>query len=209
MDDGFAYAVPDGLTLQVGDLVRVPLGGRRVRGWVVATCEPERPGLRAVVGRSGDLPVFDRDLLGVLRWTAAHYVAPLAAVLAKATPPNLPRGGAPAPSPRGARSRPVVFVGPGPWGPKVAELVAPAQAAGRSALVVAPTVGEAEEVTAAIPGAVGPVSSQAPATAVTRAWVAAATRPGSAIVGTREVAAWPLAAPGIAVVVGEDRKSVV
>ena len=35
--------------------------------------------------------VFDDDLLGVLRWAAIHYVAPVAAVLAKAAPPTLPR----------------------------------------------------------------------------------------------------------------------
>lgn len=206
VDDGFAYAVPDGMTIGIGDLVRVPLGGRRVRGWVVAVGEPDRPGLRPLVGRSGDLPVFDRDLLGVLRWAAAHYVAPMAALLAKATPPNLPRGTVDGAVTRRNRSRPAVVIGPGPWGGVVADLVAPVLASGRSALVVAPSVDEASDLAAALPDAVGPVSSQAPAAAVTRAWVRAATRPGSVIVGTREIAAWPLLAPGIAVVVGEGRR---
>jgi primosomal protein N' len=36
VDDGFTYAVPDGLDPTVGSIVRVPLGGRVVRGWVIA-----------------------------------------------------------------------------------------------------------------------------------------------------------------------------
>src|SRR5690606_25600803 len=35
VDDGFAYRVPDTLSgVETGSLVRVPLGGRRVRGFV-------------------------------------------------------------------------------------------------------------------------------------------------------------------------------
>ena len=38
IDREFAYAVPDPLTgrLELGSIVRVPLHGRKVRGWVVA-----------------------------------------------------------------------------------------------------------------------------------------------------------------------------
>lgn len=206
VDDGFAYATPAGMDLQVGDLVRVPLGGRRVRGWVVSMGEPDRPGLRPVLGRSGNLPVFGRDLLGVLRWAAAHYVAPLSSLLAKATPPNLPRGVTGAGGGDTRRSRPALLVGPGPWGREIAQRIAPIVAEGRSVLVVAPTVEEAVVLAAALPGAPSAVSSQAPAAEVTRAWVRAATVPGAVTVGTREVAAWPLARPGLAVVVGEGRR---
>ncbi len=34
VDDGFSYAIPDDMALSVGSIVRVPLGGRRVRGYV-------------------------------------------------------------------------------------------------------------------------------------------------------------------------------
>src|SRR6478735_242546 len=35
LDKIFDYAVPDGLDVRLGDLVRIPLAGRRVGGWVV------------------------------------------------------------------------------------------------------------------------------------------------------------------------------
>jgi len=210
VDDGFAYAVPDGMVVTVGSLVRVPLGGRRVRGWVVAVGEPERPGLRRILARSGDLAVFDTPLLGVLRWAAIHYVAPLAAVLAKATPPNIPRGEGLRPGPAGVRLRPRLLVGAGPWHDAVAAEAAPVLAAGRSVLVVAPTVPEADGIAAGLRERLGrpvaAVSSQLGGAEVTERWVEAASRPGSLLVGTREIAAWPVAAPGLAVIVGEGRR---
>jgi len=210
VDDGFAYSVPDGMAVEVGSLVRVPLGGRRVRGWVVAVGEPVRPRLRPLLAVSGNLPVFDAAFLGVLRWAALHYVAPLAAVLAKTTPPNLPRG---APTPvgnQGQRRRPLLAVAPEPWGDDIVTAAVPVLESGRTVMVVAPTIPEAE----ALAGALGsrlhrPVtamSSGLGGAAVTAGWVEAATRPGSLVVGTREVAAWPMAAPGLAVLAGEGRR---
>ena len=79
VDDGFAYEVPESLaTLDVGDIVRVPLGGRKVRGYVTSVREgtPERT-LREVAARSGKQGVFDPALLRSLRWVATHYVAPV------------------------------------------------------------------------------------------------------------------------------------
>lgn len=210
VDDGFAYSVPAGLDLPLGSLVRVPLGGRTVRGWVVSTAEPVRDGLRTVLGRSGDLPVFGADLLGVLRWAAMHYVAPLSALLAKATPPNLPRGGPAGDPVRGRRSRARLVVGPGPWHDEIATAAAPVLASGSSVLVVAATVAEAGSLALGLGQRLGveasAVSSQSGGSAITAEWVRAATVPGSLILGTREVAAWPLAAPGLAVVAGEGRR---
>ena len=210
MDDGFAYAVPEGMDVEVGAVVRVPLGGRRVRGWVVAVGEPPRPRLRPILARSGDLPVFDAALLGVLRWAAIHYVAPLAAVLAKTTPPNLPRGvRAPVPARAGHR-RARLLVGPGPGYEAIAAAIAPVAAAGRSTIVVAATVPEAEATAAALSARLGievpAVSSQRGGAAATAAWVRLATEPGMVVAGTRELAAWPMAAPGLAVLVGEGRR---
>jgi primosomal protein N' (replication factor Y) len=222
VDDGFVYSVPDGIEVTVGSIVRVPLGGRRVRGWVIGTAAPPKPGLRDVLGVSGNLPVFDAALLGVLRWAAAHYVAPLSAVLAKASPPNAPRRaphdvyprmgslpesiGLPGP---GSRARPVVFVGPVPPDTLIG-LVGRHADAERTAVVVAPTATEAEETAARLEATLGTRvvqgGSRMPGAEVTRAWVAAATRPGTILVGTREVAAWPYADPGVVVVLGEGRR---
>ena len=60
-------------------------------GFVVDVRRREVSGLKEVAAVSGAVPVFDERLLQTLRWAAIHYVAPLAAVLAKAAPPNLPK----------------------------------------------------------------------------------------------------------------------
>jgi primosomal protein N' (replication factor Y) len=226
VDDGFAYAVPEGLDLEVGALVRVPLGGRRVPGYVVAVGEAPRPGLRTVLGRRGELAVFGRELLEVMRWAAIHYVAPLAVVLGKAAPPNLPRRRAasvlppvptvgPSPLPEvseaaaagnhlGAR----YLLGPGPWEGLLEGLVAPVLAAERSALVVVPSVAEAGRLAARLGEAFGArvvVAAQEGGAALTGAWEAG-SQPGRVLVGTREIAFWPVAGLGLAVVLGEGRR---
>ena len=75
----------------MGAIVRVPLGGRRVRGWVVERVSDRSGKLKDIAGVSGVLAVFDRDLLESLIWASQHYVAPLSVVLTKSTPPNLPK----------------------------------------------------------------------------------------------------------------------
>ena len=93
VDDGFAYEVPEKLAgLAVGDIVRVPLGGRKVRGYVTAVGDDttDRP-LRPVASRSGSRGVFNEAMLQSLRWVATHYVAPLSTVLSRCAPPNLPK----------------------------------------------------------------------------------------------------------------------
>lgn len=94
VDDGFWYSIPGSLTTetQLGSIVRIPLGGRRVRGWVVEIGPaPVDKKLREIAGVSSQLPVFDRGLLDGLDWAAHHYVAPMSVVLNKASPPNLPK----------------------------------------------------------------------------------------------------------------------
>lgn len=93
VDQGFWYSIPPHLLndLSVGSVVRVPLSGRRVRGWVVETVSHREGALKEVVGVSGGMPVFDRALLKTLEWAASHYIAPLSVLLAKSAPPNLPK----------------------------------------------------------------------------------------------------------------------
>ncbi len=228
VDDGFAYAVPEGIEAGVGAIVRVPLGGRRVRGWVVAESDGDAARLKSVLARSGDLPVFDARFLQVMRWAAIRYVAPLAAVLNKATPPNLPRARTwkvrsrlvsmgEVPSPRMAdalmaRKRPSteIWIGGEPWATPIAAAILPALRDGRSGLVIAPTVVEGEVLSrelAAILGdrVVASTSAESDANK-TRAWVEAATRPGSLVVGTRASAFWPVRDLAAAFVVGEGRR---
>ena len=228
VDDGFAYAVPDGIEAGIGSIVRVPLGGRRVRGWVVGEGEGDGVGLKPLLSRSGDLPVFDSRFLDVLRWAAIRYIAPLAAVLAKATPPNVPRsrswGDRPLPGKMpaapsdgmrqalnaGRRPSTEAWIGGRSWARPIASAIAETLSTGRSGLVIAPTVAESEvlarDLTAllgdrVISGASGGTGAQR-----TSAWVEAATRSGSLTVGTRAVAFWPVRELAVAFVVGEGRR---
>ncbi len=231
VDDGFAYRIPDTLgEVSVGSVVRVPLGGRRVRGYVVDLREVQPGGrpLKDIMAVSGDYTVFDARLLQTLRWSAMHYVAPLGAVLGRAAPPNLPRRRVgedfpaveqvPSPLPavadaleRGARIRPQYLIGTGPWVDTTVAVVAASAAADRSAMVVLPTVAEAEAVAEALTAAYGErvayATSSLPHRDITKSWVKGRTRPGTIVVGTREVALWPVAALGLAIVVEEGRRA--
>ena len=235
VDDGFSYAVPDALTgVRVGSIVRVPLGGRRVRGYVVNI----RPGdsitrdLREIVGVSGDLPAFDPEHLETLRWAAMHYVAPVAAMLPRATPPNLPRvsksstqtGGFEDIAPTGASPLPAATAAAGDGlrttaqylvvseasAEGLAGLAGAAVAGGRSVLIIAPTIIEAQALARGLRAyfseRVSIATSALPAKVVTAAWVRARTQPGTVTVGTREAAFWPIAKLAMTVVVEEGRR---
>ena len=93
VDDGFRYAIPPDIDVEVGAMVRVPLGGRKVRGFVVGIESGEERDLKPIRARSGKRAIFDARLLQTLRWVAHHYVSPLSTVLKRAAPPNIPRGG--------------------------------------------------------------------------------------------------------------------
>ncbi len=80
----YDYAVPSGLRLAAGDLVRVPLGSRELVG-VVWEPDPERrqvaaERLKPVVGRI-DLPGLPADQRRFIEWLAAYTMAPPGAVL--------------------------------------------------------------------------------------------------------------------------------
>ncbi|HMF83047.1 MAG TPA: hypothetical protein VKI01_07210 [Acidimicrobiia bacterium] len=88
----FDYLVPADLArlVRVGTIVRVPLHGRRVRGWVVDDeVQPEvEPGeLRSLanVVSAGPPP----DVVQLCRWAAWRYAGPLALLLRSASPPNV------------------------------------------------------------------------------------------------------------------------
>jgi len=230
VDDGFAYRIPGELDdgLQSGSLVRVPLGSRRVRGYVVSTRRGSVDGLKPVISISGDHPVFDDKLLQTLRWAALHYVAPLAVLLGRAAPPNLPRGkGRPpatsAPSlesplaavshaaAEGAHLRPHCLVASGPYADRVGGLAAEPIRCGRNVAVIAPTFEEAHALAESLGEQYGDrvllVSSHVAAKETTRHWVSAAAHRGLLIVGTPEIALWPLGSPTLWIVLEEARRA--
>jgi len=94
LTDPFDYAVPESLlkTVEVGCPVAVPLGSRRCVGYVVAVgvdsaFQGRLKPIDAVLG----VPVFDERAIGLARWIAAEYLAPLSEALKLFLPP----GGAP------------------------------------------------------------------------------------------------------------------
>ncbi|MFM7270694.1 MAG: hypothetical protein ACKO2C_03560 [Actinomycetes bacterium] len=91
VERAFDYLVPTALVprVEVGTIVRVPLHGRSVRGWVLATeVEPETERsrlleLRRVVGAGPSAEVVD-----LARWAAVQWAGSEVSVLAAASAPN-------------------------------------------------------------------------------------------------------------------------
>ncbi|MSW05164.1 MAG: hypothetical protein F2894_03030, partial [Actinobacteria bacterium] len=91
IDRSFDYLVPDALAHQisVGTIVRIPLHGRRVRGWVVEDfVQPETEisrilPLLKVVG-AGPPP----EILDLGRWAARRWIGPDVSFFGSASPPN-------------------------------------------------------------------------------------------------------------------------
>lgn len=94
LDRVFDYVVPDdfGDVLNVGDLVRVPLHGRNVRGWIVATApnpsvDVER--LKPVTARLGCGP--EPAVVDLARWVAQRWCGRWRSTLTAGTPSTLVR----------------------------------------------------------------------------------------------------------------------
>jgi primosomal protein N' (replication factor Y) len=91
VDRAFDYTIDDDVDAPVGTIVRVPLHGRRVRGWIVATdVEPETRELLAVQSVVGAGP--SPDVVELSEWVAHRWCGPRVAVLRSASAPNLVRG---------------------------------------------------------------------------------------------------------------------
>lgn len=228
VDDGFWYSTPDHLAgeLAIGSIVRVPLSGRRVRGWVVEFAV-ERPGnLKDIAGMSGSQPVFGKDLLQGLVWAAHHYVAPVSALLSRATPPNLPRE-----SPQSVRvtnpsntespldevvsrsadgqTNPVTAVVANWHDLAFLDALGPLLASGLSVLVVAASVAEVESLASRGRQRWGDVAVAVNGeddAADTRAWETAQVPP-RLVIGTPKTASWQIGALGLVVVLEESRRA--
>ena len=94
LDRVFDYEVPTdlGVTPVVGDLVRVPLHGRKVRGWVVAVSDSaaiDESKLKPIVARIGTGP--SPEVVDLARWTAHRWCGRWRSVLVTATATTLVR----------------------------------------------------------------------------------------------------------------------
>ena len=105
-DRPLTYRLPAGMTLTVGDVVRVPLGGREVFGYVLAAPGGEEAeNLRNVAERIAGPRAFDETGLALARWIAdatlcslrdALGAIVLAAAIPRAVERLIPLGDAPA-----------------------------------------------------------------------------------------------------------------
>lgn len=215
--------------------MRVPLGGRRVRGHVVELGErpPER--LKPITGVSGDLPVFGPQLRDALVWAAHHYLAPVSVMLERAAPPNLPTqpteihhsrrdtptGQNPSPAKHPldelteavleGRRRPITAL-LSPWEDvSWLEALTPIVGTARSLLIVVATASEADMVARHARRLVGEnvieISGDVDDATTTERWSRAASQPGHIVIGTPRVATWPVAGLAVAVVVEESRRA--
>jgi len=158
LDRALDYVVPPHLDprIEVGTLVRVPLHGRRVRGWVVARAErPETDrALQAVTKVTGRGP--SPELVDLAGWAAWRWAGARVAFLRAASPPRAVGTLSPTPSRAPAddsAARPEASVLAEAFaGPPAVVRVPPAEdtfpivaeAAGRGdALVLAPSVAAA------------------------------------------------------------------
>jgi primosomal protein N' (replication factor Y) (superfamily II helicase) len=189
------------------------LGHRIVRGWVVGVDGGDAANLKELKAVSSPVPIFGTDLLQTLKWAASHYVAPVAAVLPRAGPPNLPRGtktairAAPIPT----RSRSAYLISRPDEFTAAIDAVTPIVDAGRSAMVIVGTGVEALVFAKELRGRIGKhvveVSPDADARDVTAAWTQVCTEPGHVVVGTHRIAFWPVAELSLVVLIEEGRRA--
>ena len=229
VDDGFWYSIPEHLIseVSVGSIVRVPLGARRVRGWVTELAEREGQ-LKDIAGVSGAIPVVDDRLLETLVWMSRHYLSPLAPLLRRASPPNLPRERhsstpgqfEPADSDHpmfelaaraaSGRRSPIVALITSSRDRSWVEALAPVLASGQSVLIVTATAAEAQALGEMVTASVGPervaVAAGESDAEDTRAWERAQYGP-CVLVGTPRVAVWRVAGLAMAIVVEEGRRA--
>ncbi len=208
-------------------MVRVPLGGRKARGYVVELAADRGGSLKDLGAVSGGAPVFDANLLKALQWAAVHYVAPVSILLDRSTPPNLPKkkaaelDGTVAEKPiahpltsvalavaQGKR-RPVAAIVAGSKSTDWLWTLAPVLNAGKSVMVIAATTTEVETLAVPAEAAFGDrvvaVAGEAPSE-VTRSWEEA-QGPGRLVIGTPRVATWLVAGLALAVVIEEGRRA--
>ncbi len=111
IDKEFDYTVAPGAVVEVGDVVRIDLHGRRVGGWVVGVDVEPAPGvvLRPLAKVSGRGP--SAELIDLAGWAAWRWAGKRASLLRTAAPPGvvaaLPGGsGGPGPSTAGGGASP-------------------------------------------------------------------------------------------------------
>ena len=84
VDRAYSYAIPDGMAVQAGDYVAVPLGPRQVPGvvWAAAADDEETPSAKIkTIAAKYDLPPMTEVQRRFVDWTAHYTMSPLGFVL--------------------------------------------------------------------------------------------------------------------------------
>jgi primosomal protein N' (replication factor Y) len=96
LDKTFHYAIPLPLRFicEAGRRVLVPLGKRKVTGYVLGTCSDLPPGIenkdiKEIIDCLDEAPLFDQGMLRFFCWIADYYLAPLGQVIKAALPPGI------------------------------------------------------------------------------------------------------------------------
>lgn len=89
VDRPFDYKIPEKLLgkIVIGSHVLVPFGGRKIEGFVVELKNRPEIGEVKEIGRLlHDYPLFDEEMLGLMRWIADYYQSVLITVIKTALP---------------------------------------------------------------------------------------------------------------------------
>lgn len=230
LDRPFDYAIPERMLgrVRVGSVVRIPLHGRRMRGFVTELiAAPAVAAPKPLSALVSEEPLFDVAGIELARWTASRYVASVGSVLHLAVPGrySAPAGGARPPADTPATPAPA-------WLPSSDGLSASLERGGavvvcptaseepgltaylaglaarrhRQMLVIAPRVSVAERIAEQIPGAALLHSDLRPA-ARARAWAAARDSAAPVLVGGRAALFVPMPDLGLVVVASAHDRS--
>lgn len=88
----FYYQIPENLrdNLEIGKRVLIPLGKRRVTGYVLGFPEEiEIKDVKDVLDVLDDFPLFSKDELNFYRWVSNYYFSPLGEVIKTALPKGI------------------------------------------------------------------------------------------------------------------------
>ncbi len=89
LDRPFTYDLPPELGAGVGSLVRFRFHGKLSTGWVLGTTEDIPARMLPLQRLVSPVRFFDDSMLALARWVSERYVAPLATVLGRLSPPRV------------------------------------------------------------------------------------------------------------------------
>jgi primosomal protein N' (replication factor Y) len=89
LDRPFTYDLPVELAAGLGSLVRFRFHGKLTRGWVLGPTDDVPPRMLEVSLRVSPVRYFNAEGLALARWVGERYVAPLATVLGRMSPPRV------------------------------------------------------------------------------------------------------------------------